>query len=68
MQIIEDGYGGNHDPSPNARDLLIQAYEQLRDLNGNTNDMNAYFHGVQDVTQLVAEAIDLLGGQDGNTL
>ena len=63
MQIIEDGYGGNHDPSPNARDLLIQAYEQLRDLNENTNDMNAYFHGVQDVTQLVAEAIDLLGGK-----
>ena len=51
-----------------AKDLLIQAYEQLRDLNENTNDMGNYFRGVQEVTQLVAEAIDLLGGQDGNTL
>ena len=44
----------------NARDLLIQAYEQLRELNDNTNDMGDYFRGVQEVTQLVAEAIDLL--------
>lgn len=48
----------------NARDLLIQAYEQLRELNDNTNDMGDYFRGVQEATQLVAEAIDLLGGQD----
>jgi hypothetical protein len=47
----------------NARDLLIQAYEQLRDLNGNTNDMGDYFRGVQEVTQLVAEAIDILDGR-----
>ena len=44
----------------NARDLLIQAYEQLRELNGNTHDMGDYFRGVQEVTQLVAEAIDML--------
>lgn len=43
-----------------AKELLDQAYYKLRDLNENTNDMNAYFHGVQEVTQLVAESLDLL--------
>ena len=50
--------------------LLRQAYDKLRDLNENTNDMDAYFHGVEEVTGFVAEALDLAdgGGTNGNAL
>ena len=65
MQIIEDGYGGNHDPKPSAEDIahrLRKAYNLLYAMNNETTDMDGYFHGVEETLGYVAEALDMVEG------